>query len=106
LSGPVFEAEVQQLVDGVRAVPGVTAVDNHLEPHAEAGDISALQGPGPLTLDSTRAWFRWTPTTRVLAGATGLALMALASHRRTARDTAVGLAGFELLERAVRGAAA
>ena len=106
LTGPVFEAEVQQLVDGVRAVPGVTAIDNHLEPHAEAGDISALQGPGPLPLDTTRGWLRWTPTTRVIAGVAGLGLMAFASRRRMVRDTAVGLAGFELLERAVRGAAA
>jgi uncharacterized membrane protein len=47
-----------------------------------------------------------TPTTRVVAGAAGLALMAIGSRRRTLRDTAVGLAGFELLEQAVRGACA
>ena len=28
LGGPVFEAEVEQLVNGVRAVPGVTQVDS------------------------------------------------------------------------------
>jgi len=39
-----------------------------------------------------------------VAGAAGLALMALASRRRTVRNTAFGLAGFELLEQAVRGA--
>lgn len=103
LSGAVFEAEVEQLVEGVRAVPGVTAVDNRVEPHAEAGDTSALQGPGPLKLDTTSRWLRWTPTTRVMAGVAGLALMALASRRRTMRDTAVGLAGFELFEQAMRG---
>jgi hypothetical protein len=106
LSGPVFEAEVEQLITGVRDVAGVTGVDNHLEPHADAGNISALQGPGPLYLDTTKAWVRWTPTTRVMAGAAGLALMAIASRRRTLRNTAVGLAGFELLEQAVRGARA
>jgi hypothetical protein len=37
LSGPVFEAEVEQLVNGVREIAGVAAIDNHLEPHAEAG---------------------------------------------------------------------
>jgi hypothetical protein len=106
LSGPVFEAEVEQLVNGVREVAGVTEIENRLEPHAQAGDVSALQGPGPLKLDLSKAWVRWTPTTRVMAGAAGLALMALASRRRTLRDTAVGLAGFELLEQAVRGARA
>lgn len=106
LSGPVFEAEVEQLVKGVRAVPGVTEIDNHLEPHAEAGDVPALQGPGPLAIHAAASWARWTPTTRVMAGAAGLALVALASRHRAIRETAVGLAGFELLEQAVRGARA
>lgn len=101
LSGPVFEAEVDQLVNGVRAVHGVTDVENHLEPHAHAGDVPALQGPGPLKIHAAPAsWVRWTPTTRVMAGAAGLALMALTSRHRTLRGTAVGLAGFELLEQA------
>jgi hypothetical protein len=105
LSGPVFNAEVEQLVEGVRAVSGVTQIDNQLEPHAQAGDIPALQGPGPLRLRGVPpGWARWTPTTRVMAGAAGLALMALAARRRAIRETAVGLAGFELLEQAVRGA--
>jgi hypothetical protein len=107
LSGPVFDGEVEQLVEGVRAVPGVTQVDNQLEPHAQAGDIPALQGPGPLRLHAVPpGWARWTPTTRVMAGAAGLVLMALAARHRTIRETAVGLAGFELLEQAVRSARA
>jgi BON domain-containing protein len=103
LRGPVFGAEVEQLVSGVGDVPGVTSVENRLEPHAEAGDVPALQGPGPLKL-TPGPIVRWTPTTRIMAGAAGLALMALASRRRTARNAAVGLAGFELLEQAVRSA--
>ena len=106
LRGQVFEAETERLVNAVRSVPGVVAIDNHLESHAEAGDIPALQGPGPRRLDRTRAWARWTPTSRVIAGALGLALMAAASRRRTVRGTAVGLAGFELFERALRRARA
>jgi hypothetical protein len=102
LSGPVFEAEVEQLLEGVRAVPGVTHVENQLESHAQAGDISALQGPGPLKLHGAPSdWVPWTPATRVMAGATGLALMAWAARHRTMRGTAVGLTGFELLEQAV-----
>lgn len=104
LSGQVFEAEVEQLVNGVRDVSGVTGVENHLEAHAQAGDVSALQGPGPLKVDTAPArWARWTPTTRVMVAAAGLGLMALASRHRTMRGAAVGLAGFELLEQAVRG---
>ena len=105
LSGPVFEVEVDQLVEGVRTVPGVAHVDNQLEFHAQAGDISALQGPGPLKLHGTPSrWARWTPATRVMVGAAGLALMAWGARHRTIRGTAVGLTGFELLEQAVRGA--
>jgi hypothetical protein len=105
LSGPVFEAEVEQLVEGVRTVPGITHVDNRLEPHAQAGDISALQGPGPLRLHGMPSrWARWMPATRAMVGAAGLALMTWGARHRTARGTAVGLAGFELLAQAVRGA--
>lgn len=103
LSGPVFEAEIGQLVNGVRAVPGVISIENRLEPHAEAGDVPALQGPGPRSVPAGPAHLRWTPTTRVMAGAAGLALIALASRRHTMRGTAVSLAGFELLEQAFRG---
>ena len=107
LSGAAFDAEVEQLMEGVRRVPGVSQVDNQLEPHALAGDIPALQGPGPLRLHAVPAgWARWTPTTRVMTGAAGLALMALAARHRTIRETAVGLAGSELLEQAVRSARA
>lgn len=107
LSGPVFAAEVGQLMEGVGAVPGVTRVENRLDSHEQAGDVSALQGPGGLKIGpSSMSWIRWTPTTRVMAGAAGLALMALASRNRTMRGATVGLAGFELVEQAVRGARA
>jgi hypothetical protein len=101
LSGPVFAAESARLVHGVRAVPGVTRVDDRLERHAEAGNVSALQGRGA----AHAGGWHWTPTTQVMAGAAGLALMALAARRRTIRGTAVGLAGFELFEQALRGLA-
>jgi hypothetical protein len=104
LSGPVFEAEVEQLLSGIRAVPGVRQVDNRLDTHARAGDVSALQGPGPLKPHGALShWARWTPSTRVIVGATGLALMAWAARHRTIRGATVGLTGFELLEQAVRG---
>ena len=107
LSGPIFEAEVEQAINGVQRVSGVAGIENHLESHGQAGDVSALQGLGPLKIHAMpRRTIRWTPTTRFMAGAAGLALMALASRKRTVRGAAVGLAGFELLEEAVRGARA
>jgi hypothetical protein len=102
VSGPVFAAEVDQLIDGVADVAGVTAVENKLEAHADAEHVPALQGPGPKTLPSASArWRRWTPTTRLAAGLAGVALLAASSTRQSARATATRIAGAELLARAV-----
>jgi hypothetical protein len=104
VSGPVFEAEVEQLLKGVGAVPGVTAIENRLEPHQEAGHVSALQGPGPRDVPRMPAnWRRWSPTARLIAGVAGLALVALSSPNRPVRGAATGIAGVELLERALLG---
>lgn len=104
LSGPLFEAEVEQLVTGVGSVPGVTAIDNRLEPHADADHVSALQGPGPHAAPSRLGkWLRWTPTARLIAGIAGLVLVALSSPNRLIRGAATGISGVELIERAVLG---
>jgi hypothetical protein len=105
LSGPIFEAEVEQLMRGVGAVPGVTAIENRLEPHRDAGHVPALQGPGPREVPRMPAsWRRWSPTARLIAGVAGLALVALSSPNRPVRGAATGIAGVELLERALWGA--
>lgn len=107
LSGPVFEAEVEQLMKGVAAVAGVTVVDNQLEPHRDAAHVSALQGPGPRTVPvGPMKWFRWTPTTRLLTAMAGLALVALSSPNRPIRGAATGIIGVELMERASIGSRA
>ena len=97
LSGPIFEAELEQILKGVAGVPGVMAVENHLEAHAEAGHLPALQGAGPRRMPTVAAkWLRGTPTTRLIATAAGLALLALAMPPTRAR-AAGGAAGVELL---------
>jgi hypothetical protein len=89
---------------GVAAVAGVTTVENSLEPHRDAAHVSALQGPGPRTVPSPpAAWLRWTPTTRLIAGVTGVALLAVSSPRRLIRGAATGIAGFELMQQALSG---
>jgi hypothetical protein len=104
MSGPVFEAEVEQLLHGVRAVAGVTAVQNQLEPHRDAGHVSALQGAGPRTVPAPpEKWFRSTPTARLIAGIAGLALVALSSPNRPIRGAGTGVAGIELVEGALLG---
>jgi hypothetical protein len=104
LKGPVFEAEVEQLMKGLQPVPGVKAIDNRLEAHRDATHVSALQGPGPRVVPTTPAkWLRWTPTARLVAGLAGLTLVALSSPNRPVRGAATGVAGIELLERALFG---
>jgi hypothetical protein len=104
LSGPVFEAEVEQLLKGVEAVAGVASVDDRLERHRDAAHIPALQGPGPRTVPAAPAkWLRWTPTARLVAGLAGLALVTLSSPNRPIRGAATGITGLELLERALLG---
>jgi hypothetical protein len=102
LTGPVFEAEVDQVIDGVAAVAGVTAVENKLEPHRDAAHVSALQGPGPRKVPSPSAtWIRWTPTARLVAGMAGIALLALSSTKHSVRGAATRITGAELISRAV-----
>jgi hypothetical protein len=101
LTGPVFEAEVDQLIDGVAAVTGVTTVESKLEPHRNAAHVSALQGPGPRTVSSLSAtWLRWTPTTRLVAVLAGLALLATSSRKHSVRGAATQITGAELISRA------
>ena len=104
VSGAVFEAEVEQLIKGVGAVPGVAAIENRLEPHGDAGHVSALQGPGPRHVARMPAsWRQWSPTARLIAGLAGLALLALSSPHRPVRGAVTGITGVELLERALLG---
>ena len=82
LVGPIFKAEVEQLLEGIAAVPGVTAIDNRLDAHVEASHVSALQGPGPRKITRAPAtWLRWTPTRRLLAGIAAVAFVAASAPR-------------------------
>ena len=44
LTGPVLAKEKEALIACAEAVPGVEQVEDRLEPHDAAGDVSALQG--------------------------------------------------------------
>jgi uncharacterized membrane protein len=102
LSGPILAGEVKSLLEEVSAVRGVTSVENRLEAHEEAGNISALQG-GRVKLGEKSAFMQtnWSPTTRLLAGAVGGALAAYAAKRRGLIGAAIGPAGLALLSRAI-----
>lgn len=82
LRGPVIAAESQRVFDCVRRVRGVRHVDNQMEQHQEAGNISALQGGGErpgAQWDILQE--RWSPATRLLVGAGAASLLACGSTR-------------------------
>lgn len=104
LTGPVFIAEVDQLMRGVAAVAGVTEIHNKLAPYRDAAHVSALQGRGPRKMESRSAnWLRWTPTARLAAGVAGIALLALPWPRRPLRSAAATMWAFELIACALLG---
>lgn len=101
LRGPILQHEVRRLLGAVTRVAGVRRVVSQLEEHKEPGSIPALQGgstpPGQLPDILQR---NWSPTTRVIVGAGGLALAGYGASRRTVPGTLASLAGMGLLARA------
>jgi uncharacterized membrane protein len=100
LSGPVLAHEAHRLFSGVSSVRGVKGVGNLLAVHTDAENISSLQGGRPRTGDRFALMqTNWTPTTRLVAGLAGGALMANCLARRDAVSSALGAMGFGLLMR-------
>jgi uncharacterized membrane protein len=102
LSGPVLAHEVDDLVCAVKSVRGVEDVVDNLEVHESAEKLSALQGGVPRTgepVDVMQA--NWSPTTRLLMGAAGTALMMRCVTRRTPAAALLCPAGFAMAMRAV-----
>jgi CBS domain-containing protein len=90
----VLAGESQRVFDCIRKVPGVRHVDNEMEQHQEAGNISALQGGGQrpgAQWDLLQE--RWSPSTRFLVGAGAASLLACTSARGLLTGTlgAIGL---------------
>jgi hypothetical protein len=105
LTGPIFQAEVEQLMNGVAAVRGVTAIDNRLEGHTLAIHVPALQGAGPRKMpDPAMQQRRWTPTGRLIAFVTGAALVGLAAPWNRIQSVSGAAAGVDLITRALAGA--
>jgi uncharacterized membrane protein len=102
LSGPILTHEVDDLVCAVKSVRGVEDVVDNLELHESAENISALQGGRHRTgapVDVMQA--NWSPTTRLLMGAAGTALMMRCATRRTPAAALLCPVGFAMTMRAV-----
>jgi hypothetical protein len=102
LSGPILAREVDELLSCVSRVRGVADVENRLEVHEEAGNVSALQG-GRRRLGHRFELFQenWSPSARLLAGLAGVTLAAVGLSRRDPVSLALGAVGGCLLARGV-----
>lgn len=103
LRGPILADEVASLVRRVAAVRGVREVVDELDVHLEPGDVPGLQGaprggaPGRFEL-----WQKhWSPTARLLAGATGAAAGAYGLRRGGITGAVGATAGALLLARSL-----
>jgi len=104
LQGPVLAQEVESLRKRVASVRGVREVEDHLQVHEQAGDIPGLQGQPARRLSGRRLDVMqtyWSPTTRLLAGATGGALAVYGAGRRSTGGATLSLIGLTLLARAL-----
>lgn len=103
LSGPILAGEVQALLATVRAVPGVSAVDDHLVVHAHPGSVPSLQGGGRRRGgDSDLFGFNPTPVVRAAALVGGGLLMLYGLTQRSATGLALAGLGAGLASRSTR----
>jgi len=90
LEGPVEADELFRLIDRVATVPGVAGVEDRLDVHwpEESGSPTEPRPPGrrPEIFQE-----RWSPTTRLLAGAMGAILVAAGTRQQDTLGTLVGL---------------
>jgi uncharacterized membrane protein len=103
LSGPILADEMDDAVHRAAGVRGVRDVENQLVPHDSAERVPGLQGER--NARRTRRRFelwqeQWSPTARLVAGATGAWLAAWGSRRTGLIGTTVGGSGLVLLARA------
>lgn len=103
LEGPILQYEVDHMLQAVKSVPGVKGIENKLEIHAEASNVSSLQGGIRHESRSELMQECWTPALRVAAGGLGTALMGYAMGSRNGGmiKKAGGLAGVALTLRAI-----
>jgi len=99
LSGPVLAREADAVLAGVRSVPGVSDVEDRLERHERANGIPALQGPARRR---PRGLLRenWSPTARLIFGATGAGLVVAGARRRDWLGGGMAVLGLGVLSRA------
>lgn len=102
LRGDILRQELSGVLRAVKHVPGVRDVTNELQVHERAGRMPFLQGnsqraqPRPEFLQQN-----WAPAPRVLAAATGAAMIASGVTLRSWAGAGLALGGAALLTRGV-----
>ena len=98
LSGAVLQREKEDVLDAVRATPGVTGIADNMQVYETAEHIPSLQGNHDVL--NSRSMFipsNWTPATRALAAIGGCTLGCYGLVRRTPINIALATIGFGLL---------
>src|SRR5207302_10606108 len=101
LKGLVLEDEISRVLSALRAVPGVTGLENKLEAHDSPEHISSLQGGVRRESRSEFTQQNWTPALRVAAGALGGALISSGIHKNSSVAAAGGIMGAALRGREI-----
>jgi len=97
LAGPVLAAEAGRVLDAVRRVPGVEAIEDRLARHEEA-DVPSLSGKRD-TPEARPSY--WPPAYRLVAGVGGGGLALWGLVRGGLLGTGLGLLGAGLVTRAI-----
>ncbi|MNK82881.1 Polyketide cyclase / dehydrase and lipid transport [compost metagenome] len=101
LAGPILAEEAGSLLDAIRRVPGVVAIEDRLERH-ERADIPRLRGGRERAVaDRDQQQPYWSPATRLVAGIGGGGLLLGGLVRGGWVGMGLGLAGAGLLSRAI-----
>ncbi len=98
LTGEVLADEVDELIQTVAQVRGVSEVRNELEIHDSPAGVPALQGSGRLRAAQQDTW---APATRLVAGIAGGVLLAQGIRARGIIGRSLSAVGIGLLTRAV-----
>jgi uncharacterized membrane protein len=102
LSGPILANEVDPLLRGLRSVYGAREIENRLESHEQAGNISDLQG-GRVRQGEPFAFMKrnWSPSARLAAAAAAGSLIFFGLKRRGLFAKTAGNLGLGILTRAL-----
>jgi uncharacterized membrane protein len=103
LLGPVLEREADAFLRRVRRVRGVRSVEDRLVRHRTAGDIPGLQGAAVRRGGERFAFAQsvWSPTARMIAGATSFALLVAGLRQAGVAGATLALTGATLGARAL-----